>query len=230
MPRQKGLQTVWLHLLRDASGKVTSGTIDFIANFQFAIPETVTLAHIHKNPAGVAGAVVIPIPFTRFDQPSGAGSLPTRQVAFSATDANSLVMDSINGILADPSGFYFNIHTVDSPSGALRGQLQRADMVVLMGLMNSANEVPAIASSTSVGTATIVALRTRDAFGALTSGQVIFDINYSGFPTDTTFSATHLHFGVPTVAGAVTIDSGLRGPLAVEMEARVLYTLRRRST
>jgi hypothetical protein len=69
----------------------------------------------------------------------------------------------------------------------LRGQLQRADMVVLMGQMNSANEVPAIASSNSVGIATIVALRTRDAGGNLTSGQVIFDINYSGFPTDTTF-------------------------------------------
>jgi uncharacterized protein (TIGR03437 family) len=210
----KGIATIWLHLIRDAAGKVASGTIDFNANFQFAIAETVTLAHIHKGPAGVAGGVVIPVPFTRFDQATGAGSLPVRQVAFSTADANSLVIDSVNGILADPSAFYFNIHTVDSPSGALRGQLQRADMVVLMAQMNSANEVPAIASSTSVGTATVVALRTRDASGNLTSGQVTFDVNYSGFPTDTSFSAMHLHFGTPVVAGPVTIDSGLRGPLA----------------
>src|SRR5258706_5677550 len=211
----KGIAPIWLHLILDSSGKVTSGTIDFIANYQFTIPETVILAHIHKGPAGVAGPVVIPDPFTRFDEPTGVGGLPNRQAAFSVTDATSTALDTVNGILADPSQFYFNIHTVDAPNGAMRGQLQRADMVVLMGQMNSANEVPAIASSTSVGTATIVALRTRDAFGALTSGQVIFDINYSGFPADTTFSAMHLHFGVTTIAGPVTIDSGLRGPLAV---------------
>jgi hypothetical protein len=78
----RGIATIWLHLIRDATGKVTSGTVDFNANFQFAIAETVTLAHIHRGLAGIAGPVVIGVPFTRFDQPSGAGSLPVRQFRF----------------------------------------------------------------------------------------------------------------------------------------------------
>jgi uncharacterized protein (TIGR03437 family) len=159
--------------------------------------------------------VVIGDPIARFDDATGVGTLTTKQVPFAATDSTTTVLDAVNGILADPSQFYFNIHTVDAPNGAIRGQLQRAEMVVLMGQMSSANEVPAIATSASLGTATIIGLRTRDASGNLTSGLVIFDINYSGFPTDTNFTAMHLHFGTSVVAGPVTIDSGLRGPLAV---------------
>ena len=37
-------------------------------------------------------------------------------------------------MLTDPSGFYVNMHTTDNPGGVIRGQLQRAEMVVLMGL------------------------------------------------------------------------------------------------
>src|SRR5258706_13836853 len=104
--KAKGIATIWLHLIRDSSGKVTSGTIDFIANYQFTIPETVILAHIHRGPAGDAGAVVIPDTLPRFDEPTGVGGLPNRRVAVSDTDGTSTEPDTGTRILADPCHVY----------------------------------------------------------------------------------------------------------------------------
>ncbi len=36
----------------------------------------------------------------------------------------------IDAILANPSGFYINVHTTDFPGGAIRGQLQLASSSV----------------------------------------------------------------------------------------------------
>ena len=46
---------------------------------------------------------------------------------------NAAGLDTVNGMLTDPSGYYVNLHTTENPGGVIRGQLQRAEMVVLMG-------------------------------------------------------------------------------------------------
>jgi uncharacterized protein (TIGR03437 family) len=202
-----GSAIVWLHLVRDASGRVTSGSIDFNVSYRMSGPTTFTAMHIHRAPAGVAGGVVIPVPLARFDDATGSGTLSQRQVQFTSADTG--VLDAVNGILADPSGYYFNLHSADAPSGAIRGQLQRAEMTVLMGLMSPANEVQPIQGSSASAVATVVALRTLDANSVLTWASVIFDVTYTGFPEGTSFTGLHIHFGNAGFNGPVTLNSGI---------------------
>ena len=65
-------------------------------------------AHIHEAPAGVNGPVVVPL---------GSLSLGT---TFGCVPAESR---TIAGIIADPTGYYVNVHNTEFPGGALRGQL-----------------------------------------------------------------------------------------------------------
>jgi hypothetical protein len=36
-----------------------------------------------------------------------------------------VTLDQAAGIIANPAGFYFNVHTALNPGGAVRGQLSR---------------------------------------------------------------------------------------------------------
>ena len=75
-----------------------------------SIDGTVVAAHIHPAPVGVPGPVAIPLfsgTFAGTDSTSGCVS------------ANGLAA----AIIANPSGYYVNIHTTVSPPGAVRAQL-----------------------------------------------------------------------------------------------------------
>ena len=69
-------------------------------------------AHIHEGAAGAAGPVVI-----TFD-PAEIGQGESCLTGQKAAD--------IERILANPAGFYVNVHTADFPGGAVRGQLAEA--------------------------------------------------------------------------------------------------------
>ena len=66
-----------------------------------------TLAHIHVGDAGVNGPVVVDLQV-----------LPSGERACSAANATVL-----NEIVANPGGYYVNLHTAMFPMGVLRGQL-----------------------------------------------------------------------------------------------------------
>jgi hypothetical protein len=68
------------------------------------IDEPVNLAHIHDGPAGVDGPVIVD-----FD-----GQLT----------GSNLVDEDLANVLADPAGFYVNVHNDAFPGGAVRGQLR----------------------------------------------------------------------------------------------------------
>jgi uncharacterized protein (TIGR03437 family) len=203
-----GAVNVWLHLVKDASGRVTSGSVDFEVRYSGLSPnQTFTAMHIHSGAAGVNGPVVIDARLQRTDAAPGGGVLP----AYQAQLTTPAQLAAAEGILADPSQYYFNIHSVEKPGGIMRGQLQLAEMTVLMAQMTPANEVPAVtgpnAGASAVGTA--ILLITRAPNGQMTSGYVLFDIAYRDLTADTIFTAMHIHRGAAGVNGPVVLDSAM---------------------
>ena len=88
-----------------------AGTITFTAYAQnIAAP---TMSHIHRGAAGVTGPVIIP-----FNKPFVNG--------VSSDTLTGVAGSFLAEIVANPPGYYFNIHNADFPGGAIRGQLRPA--------------------------------------------------------------------------------------------------------
>jgi hypothetical protein len=75
------------------------------------ISSPLTAGHIHVGAAGVAGPVVIPFPAVVGNGPNFAG----------CTFADPAL---VANIIANPAGYYTNVHNASFPSGVERGQLQ----------------------------------------------------------------------------------------------------------
>ena len=71
--------------------------------------EGVNASHIHEGEEGESGDPVIDI--TGLDDEGGEGCVEADE-------------DTIEDILADPEGYYLNVHTEELPDGAGRGQLE----------------------------------------------------------------------------------------------------------
>lgn len=87
----------------------------------------VTDFHIHTGAATTAGGVFIGMGVN-----TGAGD------TLSATEFNGtrtgLSSANINTVLANPAGFYFNIHNGQFPSGAVRDQVPEPSTIGLLAL------------------------------------------------------------------------------------------------
>lgn len=71
---------------------------------------TPTMAHIHRGAVGVAGPVVVTL-----KAPVGGKS----------TACATVTRDLAKELIADPDGFYVNVHNAAYPAGAVRGQLMK---------------------------------------------------------------------------------------------------------
>ena len=117
-----GAAQITLHVTRDSANNITGGTVDMY--FQLHnLPTTtnIILAHIHVGSAVVAGPVVVNTglsPATGFP----IGSNGTAQ--FNVTGVTASV-DLLNQIIANPAGYYFNVHSAQHGAGVVRGQLVR---------------------------------------------------------------------------------------------------------
>ncbi|MGH2500107.1 MAG: CHRD domain-containing protein [Candidatus Limnocylindria bacterium] len=80
----------------------------------------VTIAHIHRGAAGANGGIVVNSGLTA-DQPTnltgGAVSVMRSNISVDAALASEIV--------ANPAGFYFNVHSRANPGGVVRAQLVR---------------------------------------------------------------------------------------------------------
>ena len=96
------------------AGKIVSALVDFHVNWRAGQPEELVAMHIHRGAAGANGPVVVDASLG--PQPASGGGMIFRQVK--VTD-----FDLIEEIMANPAGFYVNVHSVSSGPGIIRGKL-----------------------------------------------------------------------------------------------------------
>jgi hypothetical protein len=113
-----GTATITLNLTKDSLGYATAATFDFtVTAAGFPNGTTLTGAHIHGGSAGTNGGILVSLGLA-----AGEVSFANGTGSFTKTGV-SVTVDQANAILANPSAFYFNIHTATNPGGVARGQL-----------------------------------------------------------------------------------------------------------
>ena len=119
----RGQATITLNVPRDATtGAVTgAGTVTFQATvLGFPPGAVIRAADIHTGAAGTAGAILVNSTLsaaTAITLGDGTGTLNLPNAP--------ITQDQATRIVANPAGFYFNLHTSLNPDGAIRGQLAR---------------------------------------------------------------------------------------------------------
>ncbi|NWF84015.1 MAG: CHRD domain-containing protein [Bryobacteraceae bacterium] len=207
-PNSAANVTVLMHLSRNEAGEVVGGAVDFRVRYRLGQETTITMMHIHRGAAGVNGPVVIDSGLPGRVENTQNGALNTQGVLPKAAETTALIKE----ILANPAGFYVNMHTERAPGGEVRGQLMPAEEVVLMGLMSPLNEAPPITNLNASGIGAVTVRAARLPNGQIASAEVIFDAAYSGFAEGTTFTGFHIHYPAPAGSNAgVTINTGLSG-------------------
>lgn len=100
-------------------GEVTSASVDFLVNYSFGADEVVTAMHIHRGKLGENGPVVVNSGIGQRSLPAGSGTF------FQSVElVNSNDVSVVEQILANPDGYYLNVHTQSKASGLIRGQLR----------------------------------------------------------------------------------------------------------
>jgi hypothetical protein len=119
----RGTATITFNVPRDASGAVAgAGTATFSVQLSGFPPGNAAIAaHIHPGAAGVAGPVLVPVTGLSATAPILMGD-GTVNLTFTGI---ALQQDWATQIVANPAGYYFNVHTPFNTGGAVRGQLVR---------------------------------------------------------------------------------------------------------
>jgi hypothetical protein len=117
-----GTATITMTVTRDGAGEITGGTIDFQVNLtNFPVSATPTIAHIHEAAAGSNGPIRVNTGLAAGQvtiAANGTGSFTRSIPSGTAWDANIA-----RALIANPAGFYFNVHTSLNPGGVVRGQM-----------------------------------------------------------------------------------------------------------
>ena len=203
-----GLAALTFTVNRDGSGNITSATINFLVTAAFTGSVTVTGLHIHEGVATTTGSVVF-----------NTGLSSGNSLAFASgsglinLNAASVDITVFKRLLANPAGFYVNLHTSANPNGAIRGQLTKlVEVQANTTTLSTSNEVPPITTLNAGGTATITANPLRDVnTGLVTGGTVTFSVIYDIANPPVTISGLHIHEAAAGVNGSVVINTGIGG-------------------
>jgi hypothetical protein len=118
----RGTGTFTLNLTRDAAGTITAATGTFVYSLSgFPAGTQIRLTHIHEGGPAVSGGVVIDSGLTAANPITLADGTLTNQ----RFENPSVTATLANQIIANPNGYYFNVHSVLNAGGAVRAQLVR---------------------------------------------------------------------------------------------------------
>jgi CHRD domain-containing protein len=96
----------------------------------FGLSSNATASHIHTGVAGVNGAVLVPFV-----------GIPAA-TSFTYSMINTTTPANASNILANPAGFYVNVHTVNLAGGEIRGQLSCVVAPASIPAASAARDVP----------------------------------------------------------------------------------------
>ena len=171
-----GIATIWLRVVRDASGAVASASVDLSVSYQFPGSVTITGLKLYRGAPGIVGELALDTGLSASVDPSGRAGLHQRI---------SLPHSQLGNLLPNPRAIYVSLETAALPGGALRGQIESPDQAILLTRLEST-------TSPSTGSGAIQLLATRDPRGRLTSAQLTFHISLPNVPT----SSLQLKWGV----------------------------------
>jgi hypothetical protein len=147
---------------------------------------SITGFHIHEAPAGTNGGIKVDL--------AGLGGTFSNGTM---TGTFPIAADVAQRMLANPNGFYVNVHTSASPGGAIRGQLAfvSGGPQLYAAELRPTNEVPPIAASTAFGSSLV----TIDPFNS----TIAWEVDTSGIANAT---LSHIHRNVAGASGPVVIN------------------------
>lgn len=122
-----GEARVAIHVERDSAGAITSAVVDFDIDYSSGQAETLVNMHIHEGARGVSGPVRIDGAFG--DSPIEVAANSSGRIIRHVTVPPDRFVH-VSGVLANPAGYYVNIHSSSHPPGLFRGQLRPTDAAV----------------------------------------------------------------------------------------------------
>lgn len=168
---------------RDDKGVVTGGTVTFSMQYNFDAAITLTGLHIHEGAEGANGPVVINTGIggaNTVSLPTGKGS-----ANFVVPVTTTAAIGALQRMIANPAGFYVNLHSSVNTGGVVRQQLsslgstppiiQQSDTYFLETSGSSAN-VKLLATGVDLASTAIVNGTSVTPTPDLTTGQVILNI------------------------------------------------------
>jgi uncharacterized protein (TIGR03437 family) len=203
----RGVADVIASVVRDPSGQIVSGTVDFLVRATVGAAVTSTGLDLHAGAAGQNGAVAISTGITASNSRTILSGGDTIHIAAAVTGSDAAALAALRGLFQDPSKFYVELAWTGPPNGAMRGQLQRAQMTVLMGMLSSGDVAPA-PNASGHGAAQAVVFATRDGGGNFTSGEVYLTASFNANDS-TAISGFHLHLGA-AIALTAPVPPGLQ--------------------
>lgn len=171
-----------------------------------AIGTAITGAHIHQAPEGVSAPVSVSF--------INAASITDGRIKATA----SVDPATANAILANPSGFYFNIHTQQFPAGAIRGQLTSTGGAWFIGDMRGTREVPGPGHASAAGTFVLSFNDARDrlTYAIATTGLTNITNSHVHGPNGPAGTAAPVFIGLGTAADFS--NGSARGTVAITPE------------
>jgi uncharacterized protein (TIGR03437 family) len=199
-----GGMLVTIDVTRNSAGAVTAARMFFTGSVAFPGSVTITGLHIHEADSRTNGGV-------RFDTGINAMNnlMFANGIGVIQREVATVNLDALGRLLANPAGFYVNLHTSVNPGGAIRGQINRfSENMAMTTALSPLQENPPLTDLNAFGSATVTVNATRNATGAVTGGTVNFTVGYN-FPGNVIIRGLHIHEGPVGVNAGIVIDTGL---------------------